>query len=70
MCVSVCVCVCVCVRALNRNRADAERERGVCMCWESKTSRSCGSTGKSLRLNKGWALFLGKNSRLRGLQCC
>ncbi len=35
-----------------------EREREVCACWESKTSH--GSTADSQRLNKVWALFLGK----------
>ncbi len=32
----------------------------MCSCWESKTSRSCVSTGDSQRLYKVWALFLRK----------
>ncbi len=32
----------------------------VCACWESKTSRSRGSTGDSRRLNKVWGAFFGE----------
>ncbi len=37
-----------------------ERERGVCARWESKTSRSRGSTGDSQKLGFG-AFLKGKN---------
>ncbi len=39
---------------------ERERERYVCARWESKTSHSRGSTGKSQKLNKVWMLFEGR----------
>ncbi len=49
---------------LSRRRerdTERERERGVCARWESKTSRSHGSTGDSQKLGLG-AFLKGKRS--------
>ncbi len=45
---------------------ERERERGVCARWESKTSRSRGSTGNSQKLNKVWPLFWREKKSLKG----
>ncbi len=49
-----------------KKEMERERERGVCACWESKTSHSCGSTGDSRRLNKVWALYFREKKSLKG----
>ncbi len=49
------------MRALNRADAERERERCVRARWESKTLRSCDSTGDSQKLGLG-AFLKGKRS--------
>ncbi len=44
-----------------RRERERERERGVCARWDSKTSRSRGSTGDSQKLGLG-AFLKGKKS--------
>ncbi len=49
-----------------------QREKDVCVRWDSKTSRSRGSTSESQKLNKVWAnpkvLSFLKRVKKRGLQ--
>ncbi len=39
----------------NTHKIKKERKKGVCARWDSKTSRSRGSTSESQKLDKIWA---------------